>query len=318
MRITVIGGSGHIGTWLVPMLAQEGYEVICVSRGIREPYQAHAAWQEIRPVHLDRAACEAAGNFGNSIAALDAECVIDLTCFTPASAAHLVEALRGRVGHFLHCGTIWVHGHSVEIPTTEEAPRAPFGNYGIRKLAIETYLMEQASTGFPATVLHPGHIVGPGWTPINPAGNLNLDVFQRLLAGLEVILPNQGMETLHHVHAADVAVAFAQAVKRREDAVGHSFHVVSPAALTMREYAERIAWWAGREPILAFLPWEEWRARHSETDARITWDHLAHSPNCSIGKARELLGYQPRYSSLEAVEEALEWLIANGRLRKEE
>ncbi|MEO9013240.1 MAG: hypothetical protein ABI266_08470 [Ginsengibacter sp.] len=24
---------------------------------------------------------------------------------------------------------------------------------------------------FPVTILHPGHITGPGWLPINPAGN---------------------------------------------------------------------------------------------------------------------------------------------------
>jgi nucleoside-diphosphate-sugar epimerase len=41
----------------------------------------------------------------------------------------------------------------------------------------------------------------------------------------------------------------------------------------------------------------------------VTWDHIAHSPNCSIAKARKLLGYEPRYSSLEAVRESLDWLI---------
>ena len=43
-----------------------------------------------------------------------------------------------------------------------------------------------------------------------------------------------------------------------------------------------------------------------------TWDHIAHSPNCSIAKAERLLGYQPRYSSLEAVRESVEWLIGQG------
>jgi len=36
------------------------------------------------------------------------------------------------------------------------------------------------------------------------------------------------------------------------------------------------------------------------------WDQIAHSPNCSIAKVRRLLGYyQPRYSSLQAVREAV-------------
>jgi predicted RNA polymerase sigma factor len=45
-----------------------------------------------------------------------------------------------------------------------------------------------------------------------------------------------------------------------------------------------------------------------EADARATWDHIAHSPNCSIDKARRSLGYWPRYCSLQAVGEALDWM----------
>jgi len=314
MRIVVIGGTGHIGTYLSPMLAQAGHEVISVSRGMREPYQPHEAWSGIARVALDRAEEEARGEFGHRIGELEPEVVIDLTCYLPESARQLVDALRGRVGHFLHCGTIWVHGHTIEAPTTEDTPRAPFGDYGIRKLAIETYLLAEAREGFPATVLHPGHLVGPGWAPVNPAGNFNTEVFADLAAGREVLLPNLGMETLHHVHASDVAAAFVGAVEHREAAIGESFHVVSPAALTLRGYAERMAAWFGREPRLGFLPWEEWRARQSEKDARITRDHIMHSPHCSIEKARGRLGYQPRYSSLGAVQESVAWLVREGKL----
>ena len=59
----------------------------------------------------------------------------------------------------MHCGTVWVHGPSVEVPTTELQPRRPFGEYGIRKAQIEAYLLAEARrNGFPATILHPGHI----------------------------------------------------------------------------------------------------------------------------------------------------------------
>ena len=47
----------------------------------------------------------------------------------------------------------------------------------------------------------------------------------------------------------------------------------------------------------------------SVEEAAATWDHIAHSPNCSIAKASRLLGYQPRYTSLEAVQESVAWLI---------
>lgn len=315
MRVVIIGGTGHVGTFLVPRLVEAGHEVIEVSRQQRSPYQPHAAWQQVKRAKVDRAAAERNGTFGRQIRELAPDVVIDMICFTPDSARHLVEALRGQVRHFLHCGTIWVHGPSVEVPTLETQPRRPFGEYGIHKAEIEAFLLVEAQrTGFPATVLHPGHIVGPGWVPLNPAGHFNPEVFVKLARGEELALPNLGMETVHHVHADDVAQAFMQALANWSSAVGESFHVVSPAALTLRGYAEAAATWFGRTARLRFLPWEMWSAGVSEEEARATWDHIAHSPNCSIDKARRLIGYQPRYSSLQGVREAVDWLIQNRQL----
>ena len=315
MRAVIIGGTGHVGTYMVPRLVAGGYEVISVSRQQRMPYQDHAAWDSVQQVQIDRVTAEQAGTFGDQICELAPDVVIDMICFTPDSATQLVEALRGQVRHFLHCGTIWVHGPSVQVPTAETQPRKPFGEYGINKAAIEAYLLAEAQrTGFPATVLHPGHISGPGWVPLNPAGNFNPQVFAKLAQGHGVLLPNLGMETVHHVHADDVAQAFMQALANWSNAVGESFHVVSPAALTLRGYAQAVAYWFRQPARLRFVPWEEWKTTVPEEDARKTWDHIAHSPNCSIAKAQRLLEYKPRYSSLQAVQEAVDWLVRNERL----
>jgi nucleoside-diphosphate-sugar epimerase len=317
MRVVVIGGSGHVGSYLVPRLVAAGHDVVVVSRGQREPYRGAAAWQQVTVETIDRDAAEADGSFGPRIAALDGDVVIDMICFREDSARHLVEALTGRVQHFLHCGTIWVHGPSTQVPTTEDGQRRPIGEYGQRKAAIERYLIDRARRhGFPATLVHPGHIAGPGWVPINPAGNLDLAVFQAAADGAEVTLPNLGMETLQHVHADDVAQVFTAALANRSVAVGESFHAVAPTAVTLRGYAEAVAGWFGREPRLAFLPWEQWAATVSERDAEATYSHLAHSPHCSMDKARRLLGHRPRYTGLEAVAEAVEWLVADGRIKR--
>ena len=109
-------------------------------------------------------------------------------------------------------------------------------------------------------MIHPGHIVGRGWIPLNPAANFNPSVFTALARGEEVALPNIGMETVHHVHADDVAQAFVQSLTHWSTSVGESFHVTSPAALTLAGYAEIAAGWFGQTANLKFLPWEEWRA----------------------------------------------------------
>ena len=313
MRVTIIGGTGHVGTYLVPRLVEAGHETTVVSRKERSPYQGHGAWNFVSQVEIDRTAAEQAGTFGRQIAELEPDVVIDMICFKPESARQLVEDLRGRVEHFLHCGTIWVHGPSVVVPVTEEQPRKPFGEYGIHKAEIERYLLsEQRLNGFPATILHPGHIVGPGWAPLNPAGHFNPAVFEALARGEELALPNFGMETVHHVHADDVAQIFMRALAWPSAAIGESFHAVSAGAISLRGYAESMARWFGVEPNLAFLPWEEWRQTVAPEEANATYDHIAHSPSCSIDKAKRLLGYAPRYTSLQSVQESVTWLIDRG------
>ncbi|GHH76732.1 dehydratase [Streptomyces sulfonofaciens] len=315
MRVVVIGGTGHIGTYLIPLLVSRGHEVTVLSRGLRRPYRTDGGWRHVRTIETDRTAEEAAGDFGDRVARLGADVVIDLICFTEQSAEQLNDALEGRVGHLLHCGTIWVHGPSAAVPTTEDSVRRPLGRYGIEKAAIEKRLLARARRGgLPATVIHPGHITGPGWAPINPAGHLDPGVFEDLADGSRVVLPNLGMETLQHVHAADVAGVFLAAVNNRSVAVGESFHAVADGAVTLRGYAEAAAGWFGRDADLDFLPWDEWSRTVPPQQAETTRSHLEHSPHCSMAKTARLLGFRPRYSVLEATEEAVLALVDEGRI----
>jgi nucleoside-diphosphate-sugar epimerase len=157
--------------------------------------------------------------------------------------------------------------------------------------------------------------VGPGWPPIGPQGNVNLVIFERLARGDEVLLPDMGLGQLHHVHAADVAQIYWRSIANWGASVGEAFHAVSPAALTLRGYCEAVAGWFGRKANLRYLPFDEWKTHVTEREAGLTRDHIAHSPSGSTEKARRALGYEPRYTSLEAIREALAWLVANGRVQ---
>lgn len=315
MRIVVIGATGHVGGYLIPRLVTAGHDVIAISRGQHALYRQDPAWHSVRSISADRQAEDEAGSFAGRIADLHPDIVIDMICFTRESAEQLVDALAGRIGLLLHCGSIWVHGPSVEVPTTEDTPRRPFGEYGIGKAAIERVLIEGSNSGrLPAIVLHPGHISGPGWAPINPAGNLDLDVWQRLATRQRIALANFGLETLHHVHADDVAQAFELAIGRPAGSVGQSFHVVSEKAITLRGYAEAVASWFGLDADISYLPYAEFRETTSADHADVTFEHIARSSSASIDKARHQLGYRPRYSSLQTVAEAVRWLQRAGQI----
>jgi len=311
VRVVVIGATGHVGTYLIPRLVAEGHEVMALSRGKREPYLPDPAWKKATTLTVD----SEDPALPRRVAELRPDAVIDMICFTESRARALADGLR-HVKHFLSCGTIWVHGHSTVVPATEELPRRPFGEYGIQKAAIEACLLEEARRGFRATILHPGHIVGPGHIPVNPAGHKNPEAFGKLARGEELAIPNLGLETLHHVHADDIAQAFMLALEKPDASIGQSFHVVSPAALTLRGFAEAAAGWFGKPARLKFLPFDEWKRGELPADAEQTCDHIAHSPNASIEKARRLLGYAPRYSSLDAVRESVDWLVSRQLIRR--
>jgi nucleoside-diphosphate-sugar epimerase len=316
MRIVVIGGSGHIGTFLIPRLVRAGHDVASISRGRRSSYVDDPTWRHVRQVSADRAAEDAASTFPDRVAALEPDVVIDLICFTLDSATALVEGLRGRTGHLLHCGSIWRAGPSVRLPITEDNAEPPIGEYGIAKAAIAEMLREETrSGGLVTTSLHPGHIVGPGWHPIGPLGNLDPLVWQKLSAGEPIDVPGIGAEFMHHVHADDVAQAFEAAVAHREAATGEDFNVVAPSALNVRGYAQIAASWFGQTADLRPATWDEFRSTTTEEAFDSSWGHLVRDHYFSIDKARMLLGYTPRYEPEDAVLESVRWLVDHDQLK---
>ncbi|MGN6743100.1 MAG: NAD-dependent epimerase/dehydratase family protein [Amnibacterium sp.] len=316
MRVIVIGATGHVGGYLVPRLVEAGHEVVAISRGTQGLYREDPAWASVERVTADRAVEDAAGTFGRRIRDLRADAVIDMVCFTPASAAQLLDSLAGTGALLLMCGTIWVHGRLTAVPARESDPRRPWGDYGVQKDAIERLVLAATARGdVPGTVLHPGHISGPGWPVINPVGNLDLTVWERLATGGRVVLPGMGLETVHHVHADDVAQAFQLALERPGDSVGRAFHVVADRALALRGFAGAVAAWFGAEADLDFLPFDEWRATTTPEHADTSYEHVARSHVMSIEEARTRLGYAPAFTALEAVREGVEHLAATGRIR---
>ena len=82
--------------------------------------------------------------------------------------------------------------------------------------------------------------------------------------------------------------------------------------MALRGLAAGVAGWFGRDPVLEFTDWAEFERRVGAEHAEATPSTpSAASPRASTG--REVLGYAPRYSSLDALHEALTWLAAHGQ-----
>jgi nucleoside-diphosphate-sugar epimerase len=316
VKILVVGGTGHIGSYLVPRLTLSGHEVQVVARKPSPQYaDSRLGWGQVEWIVADRGAEETDDTWAKRMRALDADVVVDLICYTPEQNRVMVEAFEGRIQHFIHCGTIWAYGPPNRTPCLESDPRKPITDYGEKKAIIEADLIDRyRATGFPATIIHPGHISGRKWLPIDPQGTRNgVAVYRKLAQGETVHLPQFGRETIHHVHADDLAQLFESAMIRRNVALGESFSGVSPFAMSLVACCEFVARLFGREPNLEFATHEEMERILGPAWAA-TMEHITHSPCCSIEKAVRFLGYSPRYTTEQIYIECLDYLLETGEL----
>lgn len=315
MRILVIGGGGHIGGFLVPRLVREGHHVVNVSRSGRVHHRASAEWDSVEQVAADRQALDAEGTFAATVVGHSPDVVVDLVCFDRESARAIMEGLRGQVAQLLHCGSVWRYGASQRSPIVEGAGTPAFDTYGVEKEAIaRLYAEETASGGLNTVTVHPGHIVGPGWAPINPLGNFDLSPWPVLSSGGVLKVPGSGAEHMHHVHADDVAQVFDLAIQHPDAAAGQDFHAVAPTALNVRGYVEIAAGWFGQEGRFETITWDEYRGLTTPEYVEASYGHLIRNHVLSIEKAQRLLGYGPRHEPDEAILESLRWLIEHGEL----
>jgi nucleoside-diphosphate-sugar epimerase len=317
MKILLIGGTGHIGGYLVPRLIAGGHEVTVIARHATPRHaDPRLGWPAVRFITADRPAEERTGAWATRMRALAADVVIDCIAFTPAQNDLMIEAFRGRIRHFIHIGTLWAYGPAERVPYQESDPRRPITDYGRAKAQIETDLQEAWRTNhFPATILHPGHISGRKWLPIDPQGSRDGGgVYRKLARGEPVILPDTGLATIHHIHADDIAQLCERVISRRQAALGESFSAVAPYALSLVACCRAVAALFGKEPNLQFVPLSELEQHLNPASAAIIREHVIHSPCASIAKARHLLGYEPRYTTEQIYAEALEYMLETGQL----
>ena len=318
MDILVVGGTGHIGSYLVPRLVLDGHRVRVVARTPRPQYaEERLVWSQVEWIQADRRAEEADGTWLQRMRSIETDVVVDLIAFTVQENAAMIEAFKGRIAHFLHCGTIWAYGPSARTPYQEHFPRRPITEYGINKAAIEADLLRAWSAErFPATVVHPGHISGRRWLPIDPQGSrAGVEVYEKLATGQVVHLPDLGLYTIHHVHGDDVAQLFHRAIDQRPQSLGQSFSAVAPYALSLVACCQSVASLFGRQPALEFVPLQRMVDFVGQEAYDVIAAHCQHAPCSSIAKAEQLLGYQPRYTTEQIYAECIEYLLESGQLR---
>lgn len=173
MKHILIGGEGFVGKQLQLDLAAMGEDVIVADIALSGP-STNPRISKIAMDVTDRASFE-------RIPLKPEDVVYNLSAkmlspimprakrhefFWPVNY-HGVENLidwmdKAGARRLVHFTTDMVYGHTHEVPTREDAPVHPLGEYGLSKLATERLTDEWRARGFDITIFRPRLIIGPG------------------------------------------------------------------------------------------------------------------------------------------------------------
>lgn len=303
MNVCIIGGTGHIGGHLVPMLLREKASVTAVVRG-KTAVPEDDTWRGVRMFKAEYAAGNAQWPGRIRAAAAGADVLIDLLGID-LSATY--DAVKDVCPHVVACGSIWMLGNPRRVPCPAEAQREFWGDaYARRWRTIQDVLARSATGGPTFTTILPPNICGPGKIPLEPRGGRSVDVHRELAAGKPVTLPDGADVLIGPCDAEDVAQAFFLATMNAEAATGKIFNVGSAYALTATEFVETYAKIYGVPIEIRRVPWGTF-ASETVPDASALYHFEAHM--CpDISPIRETLGCAPRHTPEQAMQRAVDWM----------
>ena len=302
MRIVIIGGTGHIGSHLIPMLTDAGIKVTVIARG-----QTQQTLGNRTNLNIVQGAYQAEDpNWSRLLreTASDADAVIDLL---GVDLMATYEAIRRCCGHIIACGSVWMLGTPKRIPCSAEAQIEFWGEpYRQRWNVISQVLAMSAKDGARFTAILPPNICGPGKIPLDTLGGRSIAVHRELARGSPVKLPVGPDVLIGPCDAEDVARAFFLAVTKSNQAAGRVFNVGSAYALTASEFVATYAEIYGVQIPIERISWTEFcTSVVPEPFARYHFEaHMC--PDITM--TREVLGYQPRFTPRETMARAVEWM----------
>jgi len=309
MKILFVGGTGQISLPCVELAVQDGHQVSVFNRGQRgDPPPA-----DVRVIQGDR---RDRPGFEAALQAHSFDAAIDMISFNADDAASALRALRGRIGHFIHCSTVMTYGPPFTGLFQDES--APLngrndGGYGAGKVAAEELLLSaHAADGFPVTVVKPSFTYGPGGNLLRQAA-WSSEWIDRLRKRKPLLSVGDGLNYFQFLPAPDAGAAFADLVGKLA-AIGQVYNLVHPEYLTWDQWHRAVADALGVEAEIVNAPQELLMAVSPERYGHLS-SNFGHTQVFSGAKLSELLrDWQPRTPRRDAIAATIEWMDRNGRV----
>ncbi|TCD47590.1 UDP-glucose 4-epimerase GalE [Chlorobium sp. N1] len=311
MRILVIGGAGYIGSHVVRAFLDSGHEVTVFDNlrtGLRENLFPEAAFVHGDIMHpLQLRAAMAPGFDGLvHLAALKAagQSMLHPEEYAESNLTGTInilnEASRAGIRRFIFSSSAAVYGSPAYLPIDEEHPKDPENFYGFTKLEIERLLdWFDRLKGMRYAAIR--YFNAAGYDTLGRIGGLELQPENLLPIVMEAACGQRPKLSVYgddyptrdgscirdYVHVTDLAEAHVRAFDYvgREDR-SLTVNLGSERGVTVLEMIERARALTGR-PIEA-----EIAGRRAGDPAELV---------ASSRKARELLGWVPRFSDVDTL-----------------
>lgn len=318
-QVLVCGGAGYIGSHVVRGLLEKGYGVVVLdnlSTGHRAAVPEEAAFEqcdirnaaELERVFL-RHQIDCVMHFcANSLVGESMEKPIEYYDNNVGGTLCLLRAMiNNDIRHFIFSSTAATYGEPEKVPIEEDMPKNPTNTYGATKLAVEEMLkwMETAYglrykvfRYFNASGAHPDGTIGEDHAPETHLIPLILKTAQGIRDKIYVFGDDyptaDGSCIRDYIHVMDIAEAH---ILGMEDLFAHEtsdvYNLGNGSGFSVFEVIEKVKAVTGK----AFTV--EVAERRAGDPAVLI---------ASAEKAREKLGWTPKYSSLEnIIETAWNW-----------
>ncbi len=242
MKVLILGGTGLLGSSLVPKLQARDHDVSVLSRN--PDALSDLEEQGVKGILGDLLEPEA---FISSLTPHDVVVSIAMPIEFGKMSKKKFELVTERttkftqsgldIGQKLNCPIIFTLGTSFKTGPGEVADETwPIARFGITKAGIEAErLMHKAQAdGHPIIMMIPGQIYGPG--------GMFLEMYTRLKSGKFGII-GKGDNRIPRIHVEDCAEAYALAIEKMP--LNESFILADDTPCTMREFTEFMASYVG-------------------------------------------------------------------------
>ena len=302
MRILVTGGTGFIGSHLIPELIKRSYDVYSMERYIAGRIgQLH----RVKTVYAD---LNDGFTVRKTIRTVKPEVVIHLASISAVSYSYdhpqevmetnlvgtinLAEACLRETDNFkqlLFAGSSEEYGNNGYEIQVEANALFPASPYAVSKVACEKYLgyMKEAYD-FPITILRPFNTFGRKDDSHFLIEKTIVQMFTQ--KNVRLIDPTPVRDWMY---VADHVNAYLTCLNN-DRALGRTFNFCTGKGLTIKETVEKIS---ELTDFKGEIQWESAPARPTESKIIIG----------SYRKARDILGWKPKYSLEEGLKETIEY-----------